>query len=303
VLPETQVIAFWPNSYISICVSDAAPSLLLLIPAYNEENRLEPVLRDYASYFGANYRGLFQIVVVLNGCTDDTIGVVRRVAQDFKTISALEFPAAIGKGGALIEGLKLAPLADFIGYVDADGATAPPAFDALIAECGRADCVIASRWAPGAILHQSQSSKRQFASRVFHRIVQLLFGMNIRDTQCGAKVIRREAVEKIHSSLRIADMAFDINLLYSLKRAGYRIVEVPTEWTDKIGSKVVLGKTSLTMLLSAIRLRLFYSPFYGLLRPLRPIETWIYLKLKAPPPRRRPDESPPATPRVTSSAK
>jgi len=83
-------------------------------------------------------------------------------------------------------------------------------------------------------------------------------------------------------------MAFDINLLYALKRAGYRILEVPTEWTDKIGSKVTLGKTSLTMLLSVIRLRLIYSPFYRWLRPLRPLETWIYQTLRAPPPRRRP---------------
>ncbi|PYX68073.1 MAG: hypothetical protein DMG78_26195, partial [Acidobacteria bacterium] len=252
-------------------------------------------------HFRKYYNGTFQLVVVLNGCVDDTIGVVRRVAQDYKTISALEFPGRIGKGGALIEGLKLAPLADLIGYVDADGATSPRAFLDLVKHAGDADCVIASRWVRGAILHQSQSNKRQFASRVFHAIVQVLFWMNIRDTQCGAKVIRREAVEKIHSSLRIADMAFDINLLYSLKRAGYRILEVPTEWTDKIGSKVVLGRTSLTMLLSAIRLRLVYSPFYKMLRPLRPIETWIYLKLKAPPPRPRQEPAPPLEQRPAPS--
>jgi len=282
-------------------VSNQSPSLLLLIPAYNEEHRLEPVLRDFAEHFRKYYNGTFQLVVVLNGCVDDTIGVVRRVAQDYKTISALEFPGRIGKGGALIEGLKLAPLADLIGYVDADGATSPRAFLDLVKHAGDADCVIASRWVRGAILHQSQSNKRQFASRVFHAIVQVLFWMNIRDTQCGAKVIRREAVEKIHSSLRIADMAFDINLLYSLKRAGYRILEVPTEWTDKIGSKVVLGRTSLTMLLSAIRLRLVYSPFYKMLRPLRPIETWIYLKLKAPPPRPRQEPAPPLEQRPAPS--
>ncbi|HMC29017.1 MAG TPA: glycosyltransferase [Verrucomicrobiae bacterium] len=282
-------------------VSNQSRSLLLLIPAYNEEHRLEPVLRDFAEHFQQHYRGPFQLVVVLNGCVDDTIGVVRRVAQDYKTISALEFPGRIGKGGALIEGLKLAPLADLIGYVDADGATSPKAFLDLVIRSDEADCVIASRWIRGAILHQSQSNKRQFASRVFHAIVQVLFWMNIRDTQCGAKVIRREAVEKIHSSLRIADMAFDINLLYCLKRAGYRILEVPTEWTDKIGSKVVLGKTSLTMLLSAIRLRLVYSPFYKMLRPLRPIETWIYLKLKAPPPRPRQESTAPIEQRPAPS--
>jgi hypothetical protein len=120
---------------------------------------------------------------------------------------------------------------------------------------------------------------------MFHLIVQSLFWMNVRDTQCGAKVMRREAVEKIHSSLRIADMAFDINLLYALKRAGYRILEVPTEWTDKIGSKVALGRTSLVMFLSAVRVRLIYSPFYKLLRPLRPLEAWVYKKLRAPQPR------------------
>ncbi len=260
------------------------PSLLLLIPAYNEARRIEPVLRDYGRYFQEHYHGKFQLVVVLNGCRDNTLEVVRRVAVDYPAISTLEFADPIGKGGALIEGLKLAPLADLIGYVDADGATPPRAFHDLVKRAGEADCVIGSRWLPGSVLHVEQSGKRRFASRVFHLIVEALFGMHIRDTQCGAKVMHREAVERIHSSLRIADMAFDINLLYSLKRAGYRVLEVPTEWTDKIGSKVTLFRTSLTMFLSVIRIRLIYSPFYRWLRPLRPLETWIYRKLRAPQP-------------------
>jgi glycosyltransferase involved in cell wall biosynthesis len=266
------------------------PSLLLLIPAYNEERRIEPVLRDYATYFRKQYDGKFEIVVVLNGCKDDTLGVVRRVAAEYPEIRALDFPEAIGKGGALIEGLRLAPRADVIGYVDADGATPPNAFHELVRRIRDADCVIGSRWMQGAVLHVEQSGKRQFASRVFHRIVELLFRMHIKDTQCGAKVLRRAAAEKIHPSLRIADMAFDLNLLYSLKHEGFRVLELPTEWTDKIGSKVVLGRTSLTMLLSTIRLRLVYSPFYRWLRPLRPLEGWIYRKLRAPQPRPGPPE-------------
>jgi glycosyltransferase involved in cell wall biosynthesis len=268
-------------------------SLLLLIPAYNEECRIEPVLRDYARYFKEHHRGKFQLVVVLNGCTDNTLDVVRRVGADYRAVTALEFPDAIGKGGALIEGLKLAPLADLIGYVDADGATPPRAFHDLVRHIEEADCVIGSRWLPGAVLHVEQSGQRRFASRAFHLIVQCLFWMNIRDTQCGAKVMRREAVEKVHSSLRIADMAFDINLLYSLKRAGYRILEVPTEWTDKIGSKVTLFGTSLVMFLSAVRIWLIYSPrLYKWLRPLRPLEGWVYGKLRAPQPRPGPPNPP-----------
>src|SRR5678809_1358207 len=120
--------------------SQTSPSVLLLIPAYNEERRIEPVLRDYAAYFEKNYPGKFQLVVVLNGCIDNTIGVVRRVATDHGPISTLEFPERIGKGGALIEGLKLAPLADLVGYVDADGATPPKAFHDLVRRSGEADC-------------------------------------------------------------------------------------------------------------------------------------------------------------------
>ena len=270
------------------------PSLLLLIPAYNEERRIEPVLRDYARYFQEQYQGKFQLVVVLNGCTDNTLAVVQRVGADYPAVTALEFPDAIGKGGALIEGLKLAPLADLIGYVDADGATPPHAFHELVRRIADVDCAIGSRWLPGAVLHVEQSSRRRFASRAFHLIVQFLFRMNLRDTQCGAKVMRREAVEKVHSSLRIADMAFDINLLYSLKCAGYRIREVPTEWTDKIGTKVRLFGTSLVMFLSVIRIRLIYWPrIYRWLRPLRPLEGWVYRKLRAPRPRPGPPENNP----------
>lgn len=267
------------------------PSLLLLIPAYNEERRIEPVLRDYARFFQQSYSGKFQIVVVLNGCTDDTMGVVRRVAAEFPEIlRAQEFKEPIGKGGALIEGLKLAAFGDLIGYVDADGATMPQAFLDLVRHIGDADCVVGSRWLPASIIHKSQVGSRQFASRVFHTIVQLLFHLNIHDTQCGAKVMKREVVEKVHSYLRIADMAFDINLLVAIKRAGYHIREVPTEWTDKAGSKVVLFRSSLTMFLSVVRIRLIYSPFYKMLRPLRPLEGWVYTKLRAP----RPLPGPPA---------
>ena len=268
------------------------PSLLLLIPAYNEEHRIEPVLRDYGRYFQEQYTGKFQLVVVLNGCRDNTLGVVQRVAKEFPSISAIEFKEPIGKGGALIEGLKLAPLADLIGYVDADGATSPKAFHDLVKRTNEADCVIGSRWLPGAVLHVEQSGRRQFASRIFHWIIEMLFQMHIRDTQCGAKVMRREAVEKIHPNLRIADMAFDINLLYSLKRAGFRILEVPTEWTDKLGSKVSLSRTSITMFFSSLRVRLIYTRLYNWkwIRPvLRPFEGWLYRRLRAPLPRSSPD--------------
>ena len=270
------------------------PSLLLLIPAYNEEARIEPVLREYADFFRRNYSGKFQLVVVLNGCRDNTLGVVQRVAKEFPAVGWLDFPAPIGKGGALIEGLKLAGHADVIGYVDADGATGPAAVLQLIPFLQSADCVIGSRWLPGSVLLKAQPKFRQVISRCFHLIVELLFWLHIKDTQCPCKLMRRAAVEQIHPSLRIADLAFDVNLLVALKRAGFHIREIPVEWTDIVGSKVTasLFRNSLAMFLSVVRIWLIYSPrIYRLLRPLRPLEGWIYKNLRTPPPLSRPAEA------------
>jgi len=277
-------------------VSD--PSLLLLIPAYNEEARIEPVLRLYATFFQRNYAGPFQLVVVLNGCRDNTLGVVQRVAKEFPAIRWLDFPAPIGKGGALIEGLKLAGNVEVVGYVDADGATGPAAVLQLLPYMEKADCVVGSRWLPGSVLLKAQPKFRQIISRCFHLIVELLFRLHIKDTQCPCKLMRRSAVEKIHPYLRIADLAFDVNLLVAMKQAGFRILEVPIEWTDIVGSKVTssLLRTSLTMFLSVWRVRLIYWPrVYRCLKPLRPLEGWVYKKLRQPQPLPRPPaEKPPA---------
>lgn len=257
---------------------------MLLIPAYNEADRIEPVLREVVGYFEANYDGKFQIVVVLNGCRDNTLEIVKLVAAEHPAISWENYPAPIGKGGALIEGLKLAPKADLVGYVDADGATPPKAFHELVKLTEQADCVIGSRWLPGAVLHQAQPLLRQFTSRCFHLIVEILFWMQIKDTQCPAKVMRRAAVEKIYSHLRIADLAFDVNLIVSMRRAGLSVLEVPTEWTDRAGSKVTssLFRSSLVMFFSVLRLRLIYSPLHPYMKWFRPLETWIYKTLRAP---------------------
>ena len=277
-----------PSRVSVVTLNAKVPSVLLLIPAYNEEGRIGPVLEAYPAYFERHYPGRFQLVVVLNGCRDDTLGVVRAAERRHGCISHLDFQAPIGKGGALIEGLKLAPLADLVGYVDADGATPPEAFMDLVLRCGRgeADAVIGSRWIEGSRINVAQAKDRRVASRLFHAFVEGFFWMGIRDTQCGAKVMRREAVERVQPFLRLADLAFDVNLLFSLRRAGFTVKEVPTTWTDQSGSKVVFNlRTSLNMLLSLVRLRLLYSPFYAWLKPLRPLEAWIYRRLNAPAPR------------------
>ena len=260
------------------------PSVLLLIPACNEHSRIRPTLSEYAAYFRNHYAGQWEIVVVINGSTDDTIDIVKSVAREFTNVRWIVIPERVGKGGALIQGLQLAAQAEVIGYADADAATAPESLLRLAALCQEYDCAVGSRRVAGSAIHQSQPSHRQFASKVFHLIVEVLFRMGIHDTQCGAKFLRREMVLKVHDQLLIADMAFDVNLLYAVKRAGGRTIEAPVDWTDHIGSTVRYFRTSLVMFLSVLRLRLFHSPFYRWLRPFSPLEAWVYRLLRNPPP-------------------
>jgi glycosyltransferase involved in cell wall biosynthesis len=250
--------------------------LLILIPAYNEAQRIGKMLESYAQFFREKTPNRFEILVVLNGCIDNTREIVEHHQTQFPEIQWVEFEKPIGKGGALIEGLKEQYRSEFIGYVDADGATPPEAFYDLFLACQNADAAIASRWVRGANILKLQSKRRRFASRCFHYIVRLLFQLKVKDTQCGAKVLRSSAIATIQHQLLISDMAFDVNLLFALKQAGYSIREIPTTWTDQSGSTVHLTRTSLSMLLSIVRLRLLYSPARYLFPYFAPLERWIY---------------------------
>ena len=116
-------------------VDRSLPSVTLLIPAFNEQDRIGDTLTTYAQYFSQHHGGRWKIIVILNGCRDATLEVVQHHARMEPRIRALEFKAAIGKGGALIQGLRLESEEDFIGYTDADGATPPAAMLHLLKIC------------------------------------------------------------------------------------------------------------------------------------------------------------------------
>jgi len=120
---------------------------------------------------------------------------------------------------------------------------------------------------------------RRFASRVFNQLVRTLFGLPYSDTQCGAKLFRTEAFRRVFSVIETANFAFDVDLLYQLKRCGCSVVEAPTVWNNVAGSKVKLLKSSWTMLVALLRLRLRHSvfrlviPFFDRIIPTAPMQT------------------------------
>lgn len=232
----------------------------IVIPAYNEERRIGVTLKDYGSYFSRFPKGSVEIIVVLNGCHDNTLKIVKGCARKYHLIHYIDIPQAIGKGGAVVKGFKRAR-GKLVGFADADGATAAEQFAQLAKKLDGADGVIASRWMPGAIVEPRQPLKRRIASRCFNMFVKVLFGLHFYDTQCGCKLFKREVVREVLPSLGLTRWAFDVDLLYNLKRHNRKVREIPTVWKDRTGSSIHVPKVSLEMLLAIIRLRLLYSPF------------------------------------------
>ena len=242
--------------------------LTIVIPAYNEEKRIPATLESYGGFFleKEKKRGLkTKILVVINNSSDNTLGVVENYHKKFKNITYLNLIRG-GKGYATVEGFKeaLRKDSDFIGFVDADMATSPEAFYDLYKNIGKAQGIIASRWKNGAKV--KRSSGKLFRSKGFNILTRFLFLFPYQDTQCGAKIFRKNVVKEIVDNLESAEWAFDVNILYLCKVNKFKIKEHPTIWEDKEGSKITSIKVPIKMAGGVIRLRLLKSPFKVIVR-------------------------------------
>jgi len=254
----------------------------IVIPAHNEENRIGKTLDNYLNFFKDLKKKKildFEIIVVLNACKDNTCKVVE--GYSCNKLKHLEFKEG-GKGFAIIEGFKEALKSDsqLIGFVDADMATPPNAFYGLIRNLGNSDGIIANRWDKRSKINVPQTFLRRFLSRGFNFIVRVLFLLPHQDTQCGAKLFKKELVQKILRNLGTTEWSFDVDLLFYARRKHAKIKEIPTEWNDQKESKINLKKTPLKMFFSVLRLRIAHSPFKFTLRVYRKIFPFLNRYLK-----------------------
>lgn len=218
----------------------------IIIPAYNEENRIEKTIRAYHQFFSDKQQSIslgFELVVVLNGCKDNTLNVVERVKDDLASGIIIINSLQAGKGLAIKIGFAdaLTRENDLIGFVDADMATAPQAFYNLMMNIKNADGIIASRYMPGSKITPERPAYKRWGSRIIYEpYVWLLFGLSYYDYQCGAKLFKRAVIERITPELTVAQWAFDVELLYLCKKNGFTVKESPTVWHDQADSKLTL---------------------------------------------------------------
>jgi glycosyltransferase involved in cell wall biosynthesis len=220
----------------------------LVIPAYNEEKRIACLFESVTQFDG-------ELIFVCDG-NDRTADVVETIAQSRPALSirCLRFSTRLGKGGGVIAGLTAAQ-APLVGYVDADASTGIDEMYRLFGHLSSSDAVIGSRWVPGSTLAIRQGWLRRLESRGFNLIIRLLFGLSFHDTQCGAKVFKKSAVDAVLPHLRARGFEFDVELIWRMARAGYRIEEVPIAWQNKGDSRVRKGDM-IRMLTGLLKVRL-----------------------------------------------
>jgi glycosyltransferase involved in cell wall biosynthesis len=230
----------------------------VIIPAWNEEKRIERSLRKYINFFKKNFKN-FEVIVITDGSDDATSKIVENLSKKFNCIRHIHPNEKLGKGGAIIEGFKSAS-GNIVGFVDADGSTPPESIMLLIKNLNHYDGVIASRWIYGSITGKKQPLERRIASRTFNLFVRILFGFDFKDTQCGAKFFKKDVIKSVTNELGLTDWSFDVDLLYRLNKRNYKIKEVPITWHYDEDSKLDLGKTSIKMFFSVVGLRIKNSP-------------------------------------------
>ena len=238
--------------------------LSIIIPARNAAKEITRTLDDYIAFFTAHCGQDFEIVIVPNNCSDNTADVVKTYCDRYPVLKSKVFIESIGKGGAVIEGFKLAS-GEVISFVDADRATGPEELFKLVRQVGEYQVVIGSRWLPGSHILVKQSLMRRLVSRGFNLLVRVLFSLPFKDTQCGAKVFTRQALDGVVEELETTNFAFDVELLYKLKRKGYNILELPTLWENKPRSTLNLWTAVPEMFIALVKVRLLDSPLKRLI--------------------------------------
>lgn len=248
------------NERHQVADSVTEPALSVVIPAFNEADRLPKTLARLREWLSAWQRP-YQIVVVDDGSVDGTADAAREAGGE--TLVLLRHTPNRGKGHAVRRGM-LAATGQRRLMTDADLSTPIEELPKLMAELDRGvPIAIGSRAVEGARIEVHQPVFREAMGRLFNRLVQTLLLPGLQDTQCGFKLFTGPAAELAFGASRLDGFSFDVEALYIAGRHGLRIAEVPVVWRNDEASRVSLGGGG-TAFVDLLRIRMLaWRGVYG----------------------------------------
>jgi dolichyl-phosphate beta-glucosyltransferase len=236
-----------------------SPSCSIIIPAYNEANRVPRTLERVLAFIEAKSWDA-EVIVVNDGSTDDTAAVVRRFSAQYPAVCLIDNPVNCGKGQAIRDGVRRAT-GDVILFTDADNSTPIEDIEKLLpALADGADIAIGSRWVDPQLQTEPQPWYRRLNGRFYNLLLRTILGMDYKDTQNGFKAFSRRAAKAIFGLQKIAGWGFDAETLYLARSFGFSVREIPVEYIYYAeGSKIHPYRDGARMLVELLRVK-----WYGL---------------------------------------
>ncbi len=227
------------------------PFLSLIIPAFNEEDRLPRAMGQVFAFLEKqSYTS--EVLLVENGSSDRTLEVAIKFSQHFPNLCVLHEDLA-GKGRAIRSGM-LKARGEYRFIADTDFSMPVEMLNRFLPPECQCDIAIASREAPGAIRYY-EPLYRHFTGRVFNFLIRILALPGLNDTQCGFKCFRGPVAEDIFRFQTLTGWSFDVELLAIARRHRYTITEIGIPWYYTPGSKVNIGRDSVRMFLDLLTIR------------------------------------------------
>jgi glycosyltransferase involved in cell wall biosynthesis len=228
----------------------------IIIPAYNEENRIMPVLEEISHYIYSN-RLPWDVIIAVDG-NDGTANLVEKMSLIYPFLSVQHGYGRSGKGSAIKRGLNSAK-GDFVIFMDADGSIKLSGILEHLEATQNYDAIVFDRY---SFLGNKIPIARRVASRGFNVLVKAMLGIRVNDTQCGYKIMKTEYARKAFRKISITNTFFDVALIFYLKKIGARIMEIPVGYNHDGDSKFNVFSEIIGQGSSLLAFRIRNSRFY-----------------------------------------
>ncbi len=235
--------------------------LSVIIPAYNEEKRIEKTLFEVQGYLSRKQYN-YKIIAVNDGSKDGTAEILNELRLKLTNLEIIDNKENRGKGYVVRQGL-LAAKGDWRLFMDADNSTLIEEIEKFLPYLKQYDIIIGSRGMEDSKIIIPQPLYRIILGKLYGLLVKIIVGLfEIKDMQCGFKLLNAKAVENILSKCQINGWSFDSEILIIAKKLGYKIKEVPVSWMDQPKTNMRFGGMAKSILdLLKIRLNLILGKY------------------------------------------